>query len=85
MWLSIRSNEMMRDSMKAFIKELKEFNIAYESYGAQRRIYLKITEDFSVKNEYVRFREWLYRWMDYHPISMVKRPKNISDYDRVDW
>ncbi len=79
-WLSIRSNEMMKDTMKALIQEIKAHKIEYVSYGTQKRIYLHL------KNAPESFRgNILNNWVYYQPVSVVKRPSNISDYDVVDW
>lgn len=77
MWLSIRSNEMMRDTMRALIAEIKGHGIEYESYGSQKRIYLHL------KNVSAAFN--INSWVQYQPVSVLKNAPDISDYDRVDW
>ncbi len=77
MWLSIRSNEMMRETMKALIAEIKGHGIEYESYGSQKRVYLhlkNVPAAFDINN-----------WIHYQPVSVLTNAPNISDYDRVDW
>lgn len=77
MWLSIRSSEMMRDTMKALVAEIKGHGIEYESYGSQRRVYLhlkNVPATFDINN-----------WIYYQPVSVLRSAPDISDYDRVDW
>lgn len=80
-WLSIRSDEMMRDTMKALIQEIKSHNIQYTSYasGNGKRLYLHL------KNCPESFNKELGNWIYYNPITQLKKPPNISDYDVTDW
>lgn len=78
-WLSIRSNEMMRDTMKALIQEIKSHNIQYTSYASGNRLYLHL------KNCPESFKKELGNWIYYQPVTQMKKPPNISDYDVTDW
>ena len=79
-WLSIRSAEMMRDTMKALIAEIKGHGIEYESYGSQKRIYLHL------KNVPAAFlNDFINNWVYYQPVSQLRNAPDISDYEKVDW
>jgi hypothetical protein len=78
-WLSIRANEMMRDTMKAFIQEIKRYNINYTSYASRNRVYLHL------ENVTEAFQKELGNWTHYNPISQLKKTPNVSDYDITDW
>jgi hypothetical protein len=80
-WLSIVSDEMLRDTMKAFIIDLKAANVlGYTSYATAKRVYLSIEVDPLKPID-----QLLNSWCAYHPIRQINKPKNISDYDIVDW
>ena len=80
-WLSIRSNEMMRDTLKALIQEIKSHNIQYTSYSSPSgdRLYLQL------KDCPESFNKELGNWIYYQPVTQMKKPPNISDYDVTDW
>ena len=80
-WLNIRTNEMMRDTMKSLIQEIKSHNIQYTSYSSPSgdRLYLHL------KDCPESFNKELGNWIYYQPVTQMKKPPNISDYDVTDW
>jgi transcription antitermination factor NusA-like protein len=79
-WLSIKSNEMMRDTMKAFIRELKERNIEYESFATTSRIYIEIKSKLNDEDK-----KLIYNWSYYNPISVLNKKPNLDNADWSDW
>lgn len=80
LWLAVKSNEMLRDSMHAFVRELKSGGTDYVSYATTGKyVYIEILNP----NENVK--QIIHSWTIYHPITILKKRPNVSDYDRVDW
>jgi len=88
LWLSIETNNMLRDSMKSFFDFLKKFNVDYITYNNQSSsdlIYMKLL----LTNEIVfdanhEFYKGLGEFVYFLPVNMLVNKPKVSDYDIIE-
>ena len=83
-WFSFTVNELMRESFNEFIKLLKLYSTKLELYSKGPKVsYIKMeTDNKSWKNAKLQYK--LSYWVMYHPINLLSKKPNISDYDLVE-
>ncbi len=80
-WLSVRSNEMMRDMMQSFCFELREIGANIKAYSSMNRVYLHIDNWCKTPANEKILDAWLY----YNPISQLNRAPDTNNLNESDW
>ncbi len=82
-WLSIKSNEILRQQMNAFLEFLRGSKVHYTSYSSNSvTIYMELKLPIEISsNPTCEFHRELGSWIFYNPIISLKRKPKVSDYD----
>jgi hypothetical protein len=89
LWISIDASEMMRESMKSFIKFLNDSQVKYRTFSVGNdKIYMELLlphKDIMVNGAMVdknpEFNKEMGEWVYYNPINVLRKKPNMSHYD----
>lgn len=86
MWLSIDTQDMMRESLPNFYHFLYKFNVDYRTYSSSGyKIYMELSlPNYLVYDANHEFHKGMGEWVLYHPINILHNKPKVSDYDIIE-